>query len=317
MRKPIAATILALSSLFLTTGPRVAAQEASVEEVVAYQTFYQASQAGDAQKALEAGQAYVKQFPDGPNAAYIEQWLAKVSAQNRGAQFNQALKDGKMADLIRIGREQLAEKPDDLAYLLSLSVELRKNVLLGSQKNAEWEAAAGEFSLRALKLIEGGALPPGTDPARWNKDTTLALLYQNVAIAAQRADRNEDALSAYEKSLGLGGEAAGLAAYSGFYCGKLRKEKYDAAVAAYQALPEDARTATPPAAAAQAALDEVNRQADAAIACWAAFVGGTQKTNPFGDARTSVEQALKAMYASRHPDAPDGVQALIARHAEK
>jgi tetratricopeptide (TPR) repeat protein len=210
MRKPIAATMLALAGLFLTpSGAR--AQETNVEEVVAYQMFYQASQAGDAAKALEAAQAYVKQFPEGPNAAYIKQWLAKATAQTRGAQFNQALKEGNSAELIRIGREQLAEKPDDLSYLISLAVNLRKNVLLGAQKNPEWTAAAGEFSAQALKLIEGGAVPPGTDPAKWNKDATLSLLYQNVAIAAQRADKNEDALKAYEKSLALASTAASCA----------------------------------------------------------------------------------------------------------
>lgn len=317
MRKPIVATILTLVSLVLATAPHARAQEANVDEVVAYQTFYQASQAGDAAKALEAAQAYVKQFPEGPNAAYIKQWLAKATTQSRGTQFNQALKDGNVAEMIRIGREQLAEKPDDLSYLTSLAVNLRKQVLLGSQKNPEWTAAAGEFSARAVTLIEGGAVPPGSDPAKWNKNTTLALLHQNVAIAAQRAERGDDAVRAYEKSLELSGDAASLTSYSGFYCGKLRKDKYDAAVTAYQALPEAERTATPPAQSAQSALDEINRQADAAIECWAAFVGATQKTNPFGDARATVEQALKALYASRHPDAPDGVQALIARHAEK
>lgn len=315
MRMPTLATILLLGGLLAPLPAH--AQEANVEEVVAYQAFYQASQAGDVAKALEAAQAYVKQFPEGPNAAYIKQWLAKASAQTRGAQFNQALKDGNVAELIRVGREQLAEKPDDLAYLISLALNLRKHVLLGSQKNAEWEHAAGEFSAQAAHLIDGGALPPGTDPAKWNKATTLALLHQNVAIAAQRADKADEALQAFDKSLALAGDSASLVAYSGFYCGKLRKEKYDTAVAAYQALPEDIRTATPPAPQAQAARDAIDAQADAAIECWAAFVGATQKTNPFGDARATVEQALKALYASRHPEAPDGLQALVARHAEK
>lgn len=313
MRKSMTTLLLVLTGLLLAPAQ---AQEANVEEVVAYQSFYQASQAGDVAKALEAAQAYVKQFPEGPNAAYVKQWLAKAAAQTRGAQFNQALKDGNSAELIRIGREQLADKPDDLAYLISLAVNLRKNVLLGSQKNPAWEAAAGEFSAEAVKLIEGGAVPPGTDPAKWNKNTTLALLHQNMAIAAQRAEKQDEALREFETSLTLGGGAASLVAYSGFYCGKLRKDRYDAQVAAYQALPEDKRTSTPPAPEAQAARDAINVQADATIQCWAAFVGATQKTNPFGDARATVEQALKALYASRYPDAPDGLQALIAKHTE-
>lgn len=291
--------------------PAAQTQEASVEEVVAYQAWYQASQSGDVAKATEAGQAFLKQFPDGANAAYVKQWLGQL----RGGQFNQAIKDANTAELIRIGREQLAENPDDLSYLIALSVNLRKNVLLGSQKNPEWEAAAGEFAAKAIQLVEKGAVPAGGDPAKFNKQATLAMLEQVAAISAQKANKNEAALAHYEKSLALAPTSAALAGYNGFYCGKLRKDRYDAAVAAYQALPEAARTAAEPGPEVKAALDEANAQADAAIACWAAFLGATQKTNPFGDVRGTIEAAARALWQSRHPDDAAGLDALIAKHA--
>lgn len=303
--------------LFLAAASGAWAQDADVDEVVAYQAFYQASQAKDTAKAIETAQAYLKKYPNGANADYIKKWLAPTLAQARGAQFNQALKDGNSAEMVRIGREQLAEHPDDLSYLISLALNLRKNVLLGSNAKPELEAAAGEFSRKALQLIQGGAVPPGTDPAKWKKETTLAVLEQNLAIVADHANRPDEALQHYEKSLELAGGAASLAGYSGFYCGKLRKDKYDAAVAAYQALPEDARGGADPKPEAKAALDAVNEQADAAIDCWAVFVGATEKNNPFGDARAPVAEALKALYASRHPDQPEGYQALVARYVEK
>jgi hypothetical protein len=305
---------LVVVALALALGAGTAAaqtQEASVEEVIAYQAWYQASQAGDVAKATEAGQAFLKQFPDSANASYVKQWLGQL----RGGLFNQAIKDANTAELIRLGREQLAEHPDDLAYLLALSVNLRKNVLLGSQKNPEWEAAAGEFAGKAIGLVEGGAVPAGADPTKFNKDATLALLEQVAAVSAQKADKNDAALAHYEKSLALAPTTAALAGYNGFYCGKLRKDKYDAAVAAYQALPEEARTAPEPGPEVTAALDAVNAEADAAVACWAAFLGATQKTNPFGDVRGTIEEAAKALWQSRHPDDAAGLDALIAKYA--
>jgi hypothetical protein len=95
-------------------------------------------------------------------------------------------------------------------------------------------------------------------------------------------------------------------------CGTLHKSKYDAAVAKYQALPEAARTSDPPAAEAAAAIDVANREADAAIDCWARFLAVTA-ANP-SDVRTRVEQALAALYQYRHPDQPLGYQALVDKY---
>jgi hypothetical protein len=301
------------AAALLIAAALTAAQEPNPEEVAAYQAFVTASQAGEVAAAAEAGRAYLQRFPAAPNAEYVRKWVT----QARGTLFNQALKEGNMAEMVRLGREQLAERPDDLAYLLSLAVNLRKNVLLGSQKQPELEAAAGEFALAAIKLVEGGAAPAGGDPARWNKAATLSLLQQTAAIAAYRAERTDEALTRFEAALRAAPDVPGLAGYSAFYCGRIRKDRYDAAVAAYQARPEAERTAAEPPAEVVAALERVHAEADRAIECFAAFVGATQKNNPFGDVRATLEQALEALWASRHPDDPEGLEALIARYAEK
>jgi hypothetical protein len=303
---------VALAVLSSLLASAAIAQEASPEEVVAYHTWYTASQSGEIAAATEAAKAFLAKFPKGENAGYVQKWLGQL----RGGQFNQAIKDGNTAELVRIGREQLAENPDDLSYLISLSVNLRKNVLLGSQRNPEWEAAAGQFAAKAIALIEGGATPPGTDPATWSKDAALALLHQTVALSAQKADQDGPALAHFEASLKLAPGQAGLAGYNGFYCGKLRNDKYSAALAAYQALPEEERAAAEPGEQVKAARAEVEAQADATIACWAAFLGATSKSNPFGEVRSTIQEGLKAMWATRHPDAPDGWQELVAKSAE-
>jgi hypothetical protein len=81
----------------------------------------------------------------------------------------------------------------------------------------------------------------------------------------------------------------------------------------YQALPEAERTGDSPSAAAQAAIDEANRHADAAIECWAKFLGATAGSTA-QDLRSKIEAALAALYQYRHPDAPEGYKELVTKY---
>src|SRR5262249_123240 len=65
---------------------------------------------------------------------------------------------------------------------------------------------------------------------------------------------------------------------------------------------------------AKAILDEVNREADAVIDCWARFMGLTATNNPYGTTRNDIGKALTELYKYRHPDSPDGLQKLIDQY---
>jgi tetratricopeptide (TPR) repeat protein len=192
-----------------------------------------------------------------------------------------------------------------------MALNLRQNELLGAGADPHADEAV-EFSRKAIERIEAGAVPVGVDAAKWNKDANLAWLHQNLALVAAKQGKTDEALAAYEKSSALSPKDVALNARNTLGCGTLHKAKYDQAVAQYQALPEAARTSDPPAAEATAAIDLANREADAAIDCWARFMAVTASSP--SEVRTKVEQALAALYQYRHPDEPQGYQALVEKH---
>jgi len=300
-------TMIVLAAALLATVPLRAQQEGNVEEVTAYGAFHAAQTAGDTAKAAELARAYLEKFPQGQYAEFLTKWLTGA----RWARFNEAIKKKDMAAMVTVGREGLAQDPADLNYLYWMALNLRQNELLGAGADPHADAAA-EFSRKAIERIEAGAVPVGVDAAKWNKDANLAWLHQNLALIAAKQGKTEDALAAYEKSSALAGSDVALNARNTLGCGTLHKTKYDQAVAQYQALPEASRTSDPPAAEATAAIDLANREADAAIECWARFMAVTAASP--SEVRTKVEQALAALYQYRHPDQPQGYQALVEKY---
>jgi tetratricopeptide (TPR) repeat protein len=300
-------TVLVLAVACLAAGPLWAQEEANLEEVTAYTAFHAAQTAGDAAKATELARAYLEKFPKGQYAEALTKWLGGA----RWARFNEAIKKKDMAGMVTIGREALAQDPADVNYLYWMAVNLRTNELLGGGDAANAEAAA-EFSRKAIERIEAGGVPVGVDAAKWNKDAVLAVLHQNLALVAAKQGKGDEALQHYQKSSALAPKDVALNARNTLGCGTLHKAKYDQAVAKYQALPEAGRTSDPPAAEATAAIDLANREADAAIECWARFLAVTA-ANP-SETRNKVEQALGALYQYRHPDQPQGYQALVEKY---
>lgn len=299
-------TTLLLAAALLAPGP-LRAQEASVEEVTAYGAFHAAQTAGDTAKATELARAYLEKFPQGQYAEFLAKWQTGA----RWTRFNDAIKKKDMAGMVTVGREGLAQDPSDLNYVYWMALNLRQNELLAGSEAPNAEAAA-EFTRKAMERIEAGGVPVGVDAAKWNKDANLAWLNQSLALLAAKQGKPDEALQYYEKSSALNPKDAGLNARNTLGCGTLHKSKYDQAVARYQALPEAARTSAPPAAEATAAVEGANKEADATIECWARFMAVTA-ANP-SDVRTKVEQALAALYQYRHPDQPQGYQALVEKY---
>jgi len=63
----------------------------------------------------------------------------------------------------------------------------------------------------------------------------------------------------------------------------------------------------------KAVLDEVNKQADAVIQCWAKFVALTQDKKEWEATRGQVEKVLTELYSFRHNGSTEGLKELIER----
>lgn len=296
MKKTLSRLLL---SLACALSPRPLLAQAADEPSV-YAAWYAASQGGDAASALAAAKDYLAKFPDGANAGYVKKWMA--SQQWKG--FNEAVQKKDMNAMIAAGRENLAA---DASFAYWMAWYLRQNELLSAGDPAHAKEAE-EFSKAAIEFVERGGVATGIDAAKWNKDANLAWLHQNLALLAAKDGRAEEAFRHYETSSKLAPGDAALNARNHLGCGSLNKSLYDDAVAKFKALP-DAEKGGP---SAQAAIETANKHADAAIQCWARFLG-TGTGSP--DLRSKIEAAIGALWAYRHPDQPEGWKALVQKGA--
>jgi tetratricopeptide (TPR) repeat protein len=311
-RSIIMMTALAFSlALFMplasarTFVPVAVAQEPTPEEADAYKLWFEANKIKDYPKAKELAKAYLAKFPAGKYADYLKtKWLPQV----RGMQFKEAADAKNIAGIISIGKEVLAEDPDNLDYLLAVIVQIRTNELFANPANFSHAADAADFAERAIRLLEAGKTPTGADPKVFNKNVTLAYLHGTLAVIYEHDKNIDKALAEYEKAAQL--EPTNATFF--FHCGRIHNDKYAAAAQKYQGMSEADRDAAEPKPEVKAALEEVNKQADAVITCWARFLGLTADKKDFSaETRAKIEKALTDLYKYRHPDSTDGLQKLI------
>jgi len=302
-----APAMLAPFAVGKTAGDQAAAQDPKAEEAAAYKAWYDANALKDYPKAMELAKAYVEKYPSGQNVAYLkEKWIPST----RTILFNQAIAQKNMADVIRIGKEVLAENPDNLDYLIAMSVQIRTNELFASPPNFAHAAEAAEFTEKAIKLIEGGKTPTPNPSSPFDKNKTLAFFDQTLAVTDDHNKNIDKALERYHHAAGL--DAMNPLYF--FHTGRLHQEKYLAAAKKYQEIPEADREATPLKPEVKAALDEVNKQADGVINAWVRYLGLTADKPTTGDTRSKVEGVVSELYKFRNNNSTDGLAKLIEQN---
>lgn len=300
-----APAMLASFAAAKTAEGQAAAQDPKAEEAAAYKAWYDANAAKDFAKAMELAKAYVEKYPGGQNVAYLkEKWIPST----RTTLFNQAISQKNMGDMIRIGREVLADNADNLDYLIAMSVQLRTNELFATPPNFAHSKDAAEFTERAMKLIEGGKTPTPNPSSPFDKNKTLAFFDQTLAVIHDQEKNIDKALERYRHAASLDP----MSPLYFFHVGRLNQEKYLAAAKKYQDLPEADREASPPSPEVKAALDDVNKYADGVINGWVRYLGLTaDKPN---DTRARVESVVTELYKFRNNNSIDGLAKLVEQN---
>ena len=242
-----------------------------------------------------------KNFPSGKNAEYLTKWVTNTRAQL----FNDAVKAKNSDAMIRLGNEALAAEPQNLDYLMLLIYNLSTNELYANPRNNNHAAETGEFSRRAIKLVEAGSQP--ATATKWNKDESLSYLYQILGTIEEQNKNIDHALECYVKA----GTLDPLNVNSFFSSGRIYQERYLKAADQFRALPDADRNAAEPSPKTKALLKEANDAADATIDSWVKFLKLTATNNAYGAARDEVLKTVEELYKYRHPDSPDGFQQLI------
>lgn len=295
---------------FLAAGP-ASAQEASPEETLIYSDWHSASSAQDTAKAKLVAEDYLKKYPAGAYAAYLKQWLGQLESQR----LAEAIAKKDVAGIVQIGQAKLQAEPENLDYALAVAFNLRRFELFASPPSDAHLAEIKAFSEKAVALISAGKVPTGADPAKWDKGQSLGWLLQSLALVASKQDRPDEALSLFEKSAAADPKNRTQNAYSALLTGSLLKDRYDAAVVRYKALPEEQRTAAEPPAEVKAVLEEANAWADKTLEAYARFLALSEGQAPFAATRARVEKTATDLWAYRHPEDPAGLAAFVAKQA--
>jgi tetratricopeptide (TPR) repeat protein len=302
-----APAMLASLATAQTAGAQPAAQDPKAEEAAAYKAWYDANGAKDFAKAMELAKAYVEKYPGGQNVAYLkEKWIPST----RTTLFNQAIGQKNMNDMIRIGREVLADNPDNLDYLIAMSVQLRTNELFATPPNFALGKDAAEFTERAMKLIDSGKTPTPNPSSPFDKNKTIAFFEQTLAVIDDHNKNIDKALERYQRA----GSLDPMSPLYFFHVGRLNQEKYLAAAKKYQDLPEADRDASPPSAEVKAALDDVNKYADGVINGWLRYLGLTADKPTTGDTRSKVESVVTELYKFRNNNTIEGLAKLVEQN---
>ncbi|HVO10781.1 MAG TPA: hypothetical protein VMX54_08550 [Vicinamibacteria bacterium] len=295
----VAATgVLAFAAAALSpaSAVRAFAQEVVQDEGAAYRAWYEASQANDTPKALQAAKDYLAKYPAGQYADAIKKWLPTAQMKV----LDSAIKEKRTGDMIATGNEILAGEPDNLNVLYALAFNIRRNELLASPPNFQNAAAAADYARRAASLIEAGKGLAGV--SSFDKNATLAWLTQILALVEQKGGAADRALELFEKSTSLAPQDPQVAGRNLLAVLAMRQAAYADAAKAYNAIPEADRAAADAKPEVKAAHDKVNADADAYIDAAARFVA-LAKVKGLPPAITEkVQQSLEGVYKSRFPD---------------
>jgi hypothetical protein len=307
---PMAVGILAcaVTAVFAVTPAPAEAQEVSAEEAVAYGAWREASQGTATSKAIAAAETYLKQFPSGAYAEFLKTWLSQAGI----SALDSAIKAGNMDEMIATGRQILARDPENVNVLYALAFNLRLRELMVSPPKFDHASDAKEFAQKAIALVENGKTLTGVQS--FDKDATLAWLYQALAVIEAKSGNSKEANTLYEKSSALAPDDVAIKGRNLMTLVTMRQSSYAEAANSFNALPEADRAAAEPTDAVKAAREALNGLADALIDAAANFVAfGKAKSLPPATVER-VNKVLETVYKGRYPEDADldGLKKILA-----
>jgi hypothetical protein len=309
MLAPATAVSLALAavgSMTLAAAP-AAAQEVVQDEGAAYRAWFEASQAPDKTKALEAAKAYLAKYPAGQYAVVLKNWIATTQM----TALDTAIKERRTADVIKIGREILAGDPENLNVLYAVAFDIRRNELLASPPSYEHAADAVDIAKKAIALIEAGKTLTGVQS--FDKNATLAWLVQILAFVEHKNGSAEETAKLFERSTALAPLDPQIAARNLLALVAIYQSGYAEAAREWNALPDAERAAAEPKPEVKATHDKLDAAAEPVIEAAARFVAFAKVKNLSATTRDRVNQLLEATYKTRHPEDAElaGLQKLL------
>jgi hypothetical protein len=265
-----------------------------------------------AKEAYEFAREYVGKYPTNPDAIFNFQKkyigdYEKAVKEDRKLQLSALVKDKKFTEAFALGREILADEPDDLGtnYDLALAgLNAARSVPPNEANNAETARAAR----KAIQLIENGStFVPGQAIAK--KDETLSTLWVAYGVTSVKNSPGE-AVNAFVKAGQLEGPAKSDPLNYYLLAVAYQANEYEKLASSFQSrcTTQEQRDG----AECKAITDRLNLVVDRIIDAYArsiAYIG----TNPaYQKAKDDWMKSLTEFYKYRHEGKEDGLKEYIA-----
>jgi tetratricopeptide (TPR) repeat protein len=180
----IGLVILAVPVFAQTPAPTAAPAAGCTDEAkIALYTEFTTFRTTNALKAYETGKKYLAcSQQEDQYTAYIKKWVMAYEKESRKLKLRPLLDEKKFAEAFALGKEILAEEPENLRVLIDLGYGGYAATLLA--KDLQFNADAIGYAKKAIQLIGSGKSPENWVPFK-SKDDTLANLNYTVAYLSR------------------------------------------------------------------------------------------------------------------------------------
>ncbi|MCA1565979.1 MAG: hypothetical protein LC803_10140 [Acidobacteria bacterium] len=254
--------------------------------------------------AFEAGREYVGKYPNDEYGARVRAWVEAYERGARKAQFEALLfKEKKYAAAFNVGKQVLADEPDNLRAIINLA---SAGYLASNAGDASFDAETLGFARRATALLEQGAKPSDWKPFTGQPD---ALAYLNFITGELiLKETPAESVNYFRKAIA----SEGAIKHTPIIYSRLAA----AYVASqYEPLSKDFETrfgGKEPTPESKAALEEINATVDRVTDAYARAVALSETEPQYREARARWMQELTRFYKFRNNDSADGLDVYIA-----
>jgi hypothetical protein len=254
--------------------------------------------------AFEAGREYVGKYPNDEYGARVRAWVDAYERAARKVQFESLLfKEKKYAAAFGVGRQALADEPDNLRTIINLA---SAGYLASNAGDASLNAETLGFARRATAMLEQGVKPSDWKPFTGQPDALAYLNFITGELILKESPT--DSVNYFRKAIELDGAVKQTpviysrlaAAYVTGRYEPLSKE-FGVRFGGKEATPES-----------KAALEEINAAVDRIMDAYARAVALSGAERQYAEARARWMQELTRFYKFRNNDSVEGLEAYIA-----
>ena len=301
--------------------PAAATSQANEEAKAAIYKRWLDNRKGTAEQqkvAYEAGKEYLQKYGAEKDQYFnaVNKWVTNYEGATREFNYRQAVEKSNYAEAFRLGREILAANPNRVDVQMNLAWA---GYLASVDKNDAHVSDAANYAQQAIKAIESGRQPMGTDASGkesvsyWifpSKDDALGGLHFAVGSFMTKQSKHDEAARAFHKAAQFSGftkkEPSTYANLAGAY-----------ELSQYKVLADQYRNATTadPAAAekpeVKAILARLEEITDRIIDAYARAIAYATDAK-YAAQKEAWRKKMTALYKFRHNDSEAGLNELIA-----